>query len=250
MANSGDLQTLIDRLSKLHISERYIHITMLESKLTAKVEAADSEDLKTLMDSVSKLRISERYSGVMKRVEQSISKGIAVLEHDDDDPEYHWFVDCCKLLVDKEDEAIRIKNFIHQKIESLANLPIDCDLLLEKIRSDADQNLKLMPIDIRRFLPPKSILILRETKAASNRAVFLDSLKNKVLEFLEISMEFIAPNISAIVGSSIAAKLIGTAGGIAELAKMPSCDLQRLRLGVERVKNSLDFEKSFRIWLS
>ncbi|KAL6175802.1 hypothetical protein ACLB2K_052441 [Fragaria x ananassa] len=39
-------------------------------------------------------------------------------------------------------------------------------------------------------------------------------------------MGFIAPNLSAIVGSAVAAKLMGMAGGLAALAKMPACNVQ------------------------
>ncbi|KAL6178356.1 hypothetical protein ACLB2K_049874 [Fragaria x ananassa] len=39
-------------------------------------------------------------------------------------------------------------------------------------------------------------------------------------------MGFIAPNLSAIVGSAVAAKLMGMAGGLDALAKMPACNVQ------------------------
>ena len=38
-------------------------------------------------------------------------------------------------------------------------------------------------------------------------------------------MIFIAPNLSAITGSSVAAKLIAAAGGLSALAKIPACNL-------------------------
>ena len=38
-------------------------------------------------------------------------------------------------------------------------------------------------------------------------------------------MTFIAPNLSVIVGASTAAKLVGLAGGLTKLSKMPSCNL-------------------------
>ncbi|XP_068638402.1 U4/U6 small nuclear ribonucleoprotein Prp31 homolog [Aristolochia californica] len=41
-------------------------------------------------------------------------------------------------------------------------------------------------------------------------------------------MGYIAPNLSAIVGSAVAAKLMGTAGGLSSLAKMPACNVQLL----------------------
>ena len=38
-------------------------------------------------------------------------------------------------------------------------------------------------------------------------------------------MIFIAPNLSAIAGSSVAAKLIAAAGGLSTLSKIPACNL-------------------------
>ena len=38
-------------------------------------------------------------------------------------------------------------------------------------------------------------------------------------------MNILAPNLSAIVGTTTAAKLLGVAGGLAGLAKMPSCNV-------------------------
>ena len=41
-------------------------------------------------------------------------------------------------------------------------------------------------------------------------------------------MESLAPSVCVLVGPSTAAKLIGLAGGLAELSKIPSCNLQVL----------------------
>lgn len=38
-------------------------------------------------------------------------------------------------------------------------------------------------------------------------------------------MNVMAPNLSAIVGTTTAAKLLGVAGGLGALAKMPACNV-------------------------
>ncbi|MBJ7883317.1 hypothetical protein, partial [Gelidibacter salicanalis] len=53
-------------------------------------------------------------------------------------------------------------------------------------------------------------------------AVQLNESKAEILRFVESRMTFIAPNLSAIVGASTAAKLMGAAGGLTPLSKMPS----------------------------
>lgn len=45
-------------------------------------------------------------------------------------------------------------------------------------------------------------------------------------QYVESRMVFIAPNLTNIVGASTAAKLIGIAGGLTALSKMPSCNVQ------------------------
>ena len=50
----------------------------------------------------------------------------------------------------------------------------------------------------------------------------------KMLAFVESQMNSVAPNVSAIVGTTIAAKLIGAAGGLHKLAALPSTVLQVL----------------------
>lgn len=50
----------------------------------------------------------------------------------------------------------------------------------------------------------------------------------ELTQFVESRMESLAPSVCALVGPSTAAKLVGLAGGLAELSKIPSCNLQVL----------------------
>ena len=43
--------------------------------------------------------------------------------------------------------------------------------------------------------------------------------------YVSSRMNVLAPNLSAIVGTTTAAKLLGVAGGLSALAKMPSCNV-------------------------
>lgn len=66
-------------------------------------------------------------------------------------------------------------------------------------------------------------------------AMELTRFRVKLLNFVECNMATIAPNLSMIVGAPIAAKLMGLAGGLTQLATMPSCNLPVL--GAHRVSN-------------
>ena len=59
-------------------------------------------------------------------------------------------------------------------------------------------------------------------------AIDLAEKKARIFEYVESRMAFIAPNLSAIVGSNVAAKLMGAAGGLTKLSKMPSNNISLL----------------------
>ncbi|KAI9917488.1 hypothetical protein PsorP6_013013 [Peronosclerospora sorghi] len=63
---------------------------------------------------------------------------------------------------------------------------------------------------------------------ACDELLSLEKDKNMILLFVERRMKYLAPNVSQLVGTRIAAQLIGLAGGVAELARIPSCNLQVL----------------------
>lgn len=67
---------------------------------------------------------------------------------------------------------------------------------------------------------------LQKAFDACDRVLALDDAKQKLLGFVESRMSFVAPNLSAVVGSAVAGKLIGAAGGLSALAGMPACNVQ------------------------
>jgi U4/U6 small nuclear ribonucleoprotein PRP31 len=60
---------------------------------------------------------------------------------------------------------------------------------------------------------------------ACETALKLDESRQKILSYVEGRMQVFAPNLTALVGSEIATKLIGAAGGLLKLATMPSANL-------------------------
>jgi len=61
---------------------------------------------------------------------------------------------------------------------------------------------------------------------AANYMEELLGVQDELVTFVEQSMEALAPSICALIGPSTAAKLLGLAGGLAELTKIPACNLQ------------------------
>lgn len=56
----------------------------------------------------------------------------------------------------------------------------------------------------------------------------LCTIKTEIYDYVESRMSFIAPNLTVIVGASTAAKILGIAGGLTKLSKMPACNVQVL----------------------
>ncbi|XP_057244485.1 U4/U6 small nuclear ribonucleoprotein Prp31-like [Malurus melanocephalus] len=67
---------------------------------------------------------------------------------------------------------------------------------------------------------------------ACDMALALSGAKLRIYEYVESRMSFIAPNLSLILGASTAAKIMGVAGGLTPLSKLPACNI--LLLGAQR----------------
>ncbi|PWA76320.1 pre-mRNA processing ribonucleoprotein binding region-containing protein [Artemisia annua] len=213
----------------------------------ADIEALNYDDL----DSVLKLQKSQRFTDIMKKVEDALEKGSDMSNQGmvlEDDPEYQLIMECNTLSVDIENEIVIIYNFIRDKyrlkfpeLESLVHNPIDYARVVKKIGNEVD----LTVVDLEGLLPSAIIMVisvtasttsgkplpedvLQKTIEACDRALTLDESNKKVLDFVESRMGYIAPNLSAIVGSVVAAKLMGAAGGLSSLAKMLACNVQLL----------------------
>lgn len=69
---------------------------------------------------------------------------------------------------------------------------------------------------------------LPQIKALAETIIMLSKRGEETAKFLEGAMELEAPNLKALVGASIGARLVAQAGGILNLAKMPSSKIQVL----------------------
>ena len=66
--------------------------------------------------------------------------------------------------------------------------------------------------------------------------ISINETKRRMFEYVESRMAFIAPNLSAIVGSNIAAKLMGAAGGLTKLSKMPANNISLLGNNIDYLR--------------
>ncbi|XP_005181177.2 U4/U6 small nuclear ribonucleoprotein Prp31 [Musca domestica] len=200
-----------------------------------------------------KLRDSERLQNILKQIEmysQRQRTSSEMLGNVESDPEYRLIVDANALAVDVDNEISIIHKFAKEKyqkrfpeLESLILGEIEYLLAVKELGNDLDQvknNEKLQAI-----LTQATIMIVSVTASttqgtfltpaekaqideACDMAIELNNIKTKIYEYVESRMTFIAPNLSMIVGASTAAKLLGIAGGLTKLSKMPACNVQVL----------------------
>lgn len=72
-------------------------------------------------------------------------------------------------------------------------------------------------------------VFLSQVLAGCDMALTLDTDRADILTLVQTKMGRIAPNLSAVVGTAIAAQLMGVAGGLATLSQMPACNIQASR---------------------
>jgi U4/U6 small nuclear ribonucleoprotein PRP31 len=92
-------------------------------------------------------------------------------------------------------------------------------------------NNQIITISVAGSTTSGRLLTTRELEQVDDAATYIEDIiqvQNELAEFVEQRMESLAPSICALVGAPTAARLIGLAGGLAELTKIPACNLQVL----------------------
>ncbi|KAJ3091894.1 U4/U6-U5 snRNP complex subunit prp31 [Quaeritorhiza haematococci] len=196
-----------------------------------------SKTLKDLIQKVDKFRNTPRQP----------AENVGPVE---EDPEYKVIVQANNTMVDIDSEILIVHKFVRDhyspkfpELESLILNPLDYARAVKAIGNEMD----LTRVDLKATcgLPQATVMIVTVTATrtngrpltdqelaivieACNMAVELEALRKKFMEYVESRMNFIAPNLSVIVGSATAAKLMGLAGGLTALSKIPACNLQVL----------------------
>jgi len=148
-------------------------------------------------------------------------------------------------LVDKHETYLRLVaelgergNFTVERLEE-EGLPSD------KARSIADSAKTSMGADI-------SEVDLEKIRVMCKKATELYAVRSDLENYVNKTMEEVAPNITDLVGASLGARLIALAGGLENLAKMPASTVQVLgaekalfrsiRTGVKPPKHGVIFQ--------
>ena len=168
------------------------------------------------------------------------------------DPEYKLIVEANNLTVEIDNETNLINQYCRdnysKRFPELDSLVPNAYEYIQTVQA-LGNDLEASKIDNMEFLPPATRMVLSVTAAttqgeklteqeldyineACQMTVDLANAKLQIFQYVESRMSFIAPNISIIVGASTAAKIMGVAGGLTVLSKMPACNV--LLLGAQK----------------
>ncbi|KAG0349429.1 U4/U6-U5 snRNP complex subunit prp31 [Gamsiella multidivaricata] len=215
--------------------------------------ARNARDTAKLMDSAEMKGILKDIAHFQSTAE---AKGSDVSGMVEDDPEYQLIVKANAITVAIDNEILVVHKFIRDhyepkfpELETLVANPMDYARTVKRIANQED----IVKVDLHDILPSATVMVVvvtgtttegrqltdSEWKAceeACDLALELEKAKQTITEYVESRLTFIAPNLSAIIGTATAAKMMGQAGGLTALSKLPACNI--MVLGKDKNLNS------------
>ncbi|XP_074648016.1 U4/U6 small nuclear ribonucleoprotein Prp31-like [Tubulanus polymorphus] len=202
--------------------------------------------------SIAKLRDSSELKRVLSDIAefQQVARREAVAGPTEADPEYQLIVEANNITVEIENEISIIHKFTRDQyskrfpeLESLVPTPVEYMRTVKELGNHIDQSKNNETL--QQIITPATIMVvsvtasttqgtkldrdeLTRTMEACDMAIELTDIKMKIFEYVESRMTFISPNLTIIVGATTAAKLMGLAGGMTNLSKMPACNIMIL----------------------
>eukprot|EP00123_Amoebidium_parasiticum_P012768 comp21559_c0_seq1/m.30094 comp21559_c0_seq1/g.30094 ORF comp21559_c0_seq1/g.30094 comp21559_c0_seq1/m.30094 type:complete len:494 (-) comp21559_c0_seq1:53-1534(-) len=202
---------------------------------------------------VAKLLHSSELTETLKGIDEHMGSQRGTLYGPvEEDPEYKLIVKSNALAVDIDGEINVLHKFVRDRyskrfpeLEQLVPVPYDYIRAVHMIGNDMD----VTKLDLASILPAAAVMVVTVTASttqgtvlseeelervmeACDMATQLMEAKTKVLQYVESRMSFIAPNLTCVCGASTAAKIMGAAGGLINLCKIPACNV--LVLGAQK----------------
>jgi U4/U6 small nuclear ribonucleoprotein PRP31 len=163
-----------------------------------------------------------------------------------EDPEYQLLIQSNEILQDIDEDIFQTYIFVANiyrikfpELETIVPNRKDYIRIVLRLRNEMDISL----VDISDILPQSTIMVLSVSASSTiGRKLRDDELeicvrgceeilklfddKSTILRFIESRMLNMAPNLCSLVGPQFTAQLVGAAGGIEALAKIPACNIQ------------------------
>lgn len=208
---------------------------------------------------IGSLRQSSAYLAKLVEVEKAFGRpvpaallggGIGETGALEDDPEYQLVVSCNRIAQDIDEEMeethMLIKEIYSKKFPELEGLVSNkLDYVKTVLCIGNEMDISKVQGALGDFLPSAIVMIISVSGSttsgqalssedwahclgACNEMMQLEKDKQTILSFVESRMQRIAPNLVHIVGARVASQLVGLAGGIVALSKIPACNMEVL----------------------
>uniref|UniRef100_M4C0I9 Nop domain-containing protein n=1 Tax=Hyaloperonospora arabidopsidis (strain Emoy2) TaxID=559515 RepID=M4C0I9_HYAAE len=203
---------------------------------------------------VASLKRSHKYLAHVQQIQQyvdldDVAAAAKLQRLEEGSTEYDLVVTSNDLMVRIDDDIVAVHRFIAEiyaakfpELDSLVPNALDYARVVKAVGNEIDLTLvdelpKLLPSSVVIGISvtgsgtsgkPLGVEELKICMEACDELLSLEKDKKMILRFVESRMKYLAPNVSQLVGTRIAAQLVGLAGGVAELARIPSCNLQVL----------------------
>ena len=202
-------------------------------------------------NSIGVFRTSARYVKHLAEVSSAFDVVFAptsgVLESD---PEYKLILASNKIIQEIDEEIIGTQRYVTEiyakkfpELDSLISNKIDYIQTVKRIGNEMDMTM----VELGDLLPSATVMIVSVTGSTTSgqplspedlsecfkgceEVMGLNTDKAVVLRFVESRMNRIAPNLSHLIGARVAAQLVGLAGGLIALSKIPACNIQVKRI--------------------
>ena len=242
----SDLKDLLDEND-----EDIIHARFASASSSSVTVEHPEEDKPTSLNVIVHLPHNEDFLHHIMIINQEITKGRKAQPTTEDlEEEYALFFKSNRYVQDITDEIGRIHKYVtmlydakFSDLKAIISNPYHYALICRTIGNsstlDTSQFSKLLPQTLIMSLKLTSSLSsqplpeskMKEVLEGCDTIVYLEEQKNTLQRFIESRIQFIAPNLSNLVSPAIAAKLVSTAGGLKNLAQMPSSNILTMGTG-------------------
>lgn len=216
-----------------------------DAELDAQLASMAGSSARTGYRTVAKLRETKRFQEHLARVKAALAAGIsstATAGRLEDWPEYKLVVSSNAMVAAVDDEVVALHRYVADayrrrfpELETVLPVPSEYLRAVRAIGNESDLTL----VDLAALgLPSATVMVITVTGSASAGKPLPDDVladvfgacdevsaveadKASILAFIESRMATVAPNVSALVGTRIAAMLVGVAGGVAALSRVP-----------------------------
>lgn len=231
-------------------------------EIDEETEKPDVPEPKDVTDEAPKLQLDNDVQPVLKEIQrfQSIPAERRELGNFEDNAEYKLVTQANSLSSSIGDEIVRVHKVVRDhystrfpELETLVIDPLDYAKTVavlgngpfEDVKSTASsaENAVGQPLD--KILDGPSLMVvnieaastkgrplneseLHTVMRACKMVLSLEQSKKILTDYVQSRMSIFAPNLTALIGSQTAARLINHAGGITGLAKTPACNITSL----------------------